>query len=111
MGREVFEKSEKAQYYGNLADRDVRDAFREVRLEILAGQEALRNVLPEGEANILLYLVTITGEDSLHFAEGFADHLSTRMGVPRKELSGGNWYYGLGKYVELLQEEVGKYSN
>jgi len=95
MGREVFEKSEKAQYYGNLADRDVRDAFKEVRLEILAGQEALRNVLPDGKVNILLYLVTITGEDNLYFDEGFADHLSNRMGIPRSDLK-GNFYYGLG---------------
>jgi hypothetical protein len=108
MNDQTIFNTEKAIYYGELADHDVRQAFREVRLEILNSQDKLRKTLPEGKINTLLHLVRITGEDSLRFDEEYTYHIAERLGVKRSELK-GNWYYGLGYYVELLEEEIRKY--
>ncbi|MFA5992343.1 MAG: hypothetical protein WC796_01410 [Candidatus Pacearchaeota archaeon] len=95
----------RSAYYGNLAMRDVRQAYSEISPEIVQAQETLRRVCPD---SILLSLVTVN-EDRVRFAPKFGDHLARWTGKKRKNM--GNWYSALGYYIDILAQEAAHCSN
>ncbi len=98
--------SEKANYYGSLSMVNVQEAFKEVAQEILGAQQNLRNVQ---ENHTLLRLIKIDLErDRIDFDKRFGQHISHWKEMSLEEM--GNWYSGLGHYIDLLESEVNKYS-
>ena len=94
----------RAEYYGEWAERDVRVAYREVGPEIIEAQERLRSFSPN---HILLPLISVNiPSDYIRFVDGFGDHVSKWTGIPRNEI--GNWYVGLGHYIEQMNSETEK---
>jgi len=95
---------EKSIYYGDLAEYDVQKAYAEIGPEIIESQDNLRNVSPE---HTLLDLISVDiPGDLISFSPEFGDDISKWTGIPRKEI--GNWYYGMGHYIEQMNSETEK---
>ncbi len=91
--------SERSDRYGLLAEHDVIQAFSGVYKEIADLQFKLVRLRPQSK---LLKLVTLNPPDGLSFSEDFADTISTLVNIPRDKM--GNFYHGLGHYIDLLEQ-------
>ena len=98
--------SERSEYYMELSLRDVRQAYQEVRNELVRSREALGKF---SKGNLLLRLVQVNiDRDEIRFSSDFADKISELTKISRKNL--GNVYSGLGVYLDLIDEEMTKIS-
>jgi len=87
------------EYLEALANQDCREAFKLAVGAVQHVQSSLRVITPD---NPLLELVDVPkGLDRMSFGRNFTAVMKNN-GVE----SSNNWYYAIGRYVEMLREEV-----
>ena len=94
----------RAEEYDGTQRSDVRRAFSVAFLEIKDFQERLRKVRPESS---LLNLVTLrdcenVSQRGMDFHKSYGSIVREHSDYPQ----GATLYYGLGVYVDLLEEEI-----